>query len=263
MTQRKDFLVGGLAALFSPTILKASPVRSMLGAEGTLVEESTPQIELPYITDGLIAIWDGIMNGAGGVHNPEGGLVELLSGTETYIRRGSYTVEDDCIKGDAVVIASPPIPAIVALNGSGNLTIEGSCENSNSGRPIQFMTNRPFANAMYQENGTYWMAHDACTEATLNSKWASGFRNNERRSRTLVVSSSSVQWFIDGVPDSKAARTKDFSVSDLPFSVFGWDWDFGFPATGAFCAVRFYNRALSEEEVAYNYSVDKERFGIL
>ena len=66
MTQRKDFLVGGLATLFSSMILKANPVRSMLGAKGILVEDATPQIELPYITNGLIAIWDGIMNGKNG-----------------------------------------------------------------------------------------------------------------------------------------------------------------------------------------------------
>ena len=220
------------------------------------------KLEIPYITDGLIAIWDGIMNGKNGKHDPNGGLVELISGIQTYVRRGSYVVEDDCIHGDEVVIASPPISNIVNLNGSGNLTIEGICENYNGGRPITFESDRPFNKLMFRSNNEYGMVHSSLTDSTLTSKWYSGFINNVRQSRTLVVSSETVQWFINGVPDASAARTKDFTTSSLPFSVFGWNWDFSFPATGAFCALRMYNRDLTGEEVAYNYEIDKERFSL-
>ena len=186
----------------------------------------------------------------------------MISGTETYVRRGSYVVNDDCIRGDNVVIASPSIPAIMNLDGSGELTIEACCSNDNIGRPITFVSNHPFSSLMFQSNGTYWMVHDSCTESELQSKWSSGFKPNQRRSRTLVVSSTIVQWFIDGIPDASSPRTKDFTVSNLPFSVFGWDWDFAFPAVGDFCTVRIYNRALTAEEIAHNYSIDKARFNL-
>ena len=240
----------------------AEPTVSNLGARQIINGEEKEQFENPYITDGLIAMWDGQFNGRNGKHDPDGGLIELLSGVATYVRRGSYTIEDDCIVGNSVVIASPPIPAIVNMDGSGELTIEACCMNYNSGRPIMLGTDRPFSDRMFSPNGTYWMIHNSCTDSDLNSKWASGFRNNERRSRTLVVSSGTVQWFIDGVPDASATRTKDFTTSSLPFSVFGWDWDFSFPATGDFCCLRMYNRALSAEEIAYNYAIDKERFNL-
>ena len=242
--------------------LFGEPIKSNLGAKGITFYENEEIVENPYITNGLVAMWDGIMNGKNGQHDPNGGLVELISGTQTYIRRGSYVVNDDCIRGDNVVIASSSIPAIMNLDGSGELTIEGICSNDNGGRPIQFANNHPFSSTMFQPNGTFWMAHDSCTESALTSKWSSGFKPNQRRSRTLVVSATTVQWFIDGIPDASSPRTKNFTISNLPFSVFGWDWDYGFPAVGDFCAVRIYNRALTADEIAHNYKIDKIRFGI-
>ena len=261
-TTRRQMILGGIASGI-PFICKSKPIKSMISLKAiSFSQENIQPIEIPYINDGLIAIWDGIMNGKNGQHDPNGGLVELISGTQTYVRRGSYVVNDDCIVGDGVVIASPPIQSITNLNGSGNLTIEACCSNDNSGRPIQFANNRPFSSVMFQPNGRYWMTHDSCTESVLQSKWASGFKPNQRGSRTLVVSSTTVQWFIDGIPDASSPRTKDFTVSSFPFSIFGWDWDYGFPAYGDFCAVRIYNRALTADEITHNYSIDKARFGL-
>ena len=38
--------------------------------------------------------------------------------------------------------------------------------------------------------------------------------------------------------------------------------EFVIPATSDFCTVRIYNRALTAEEIAHNYSIDKERFSL-
>lgn len=217
----------------------------------------------PYVTNGLVAMWDAEWNAGGGKHDSTGGLVEIISGTSTYIRRGSYVVDSDCLKCDAVVIASPSIPAIVDMAG-GDITIEGVC--TRTARGITFGGNRPFSAdntaGFYWSNSDYYMVHGGLTDSAFSSKWASGFKTDERRARTLTASSDTVQWWLNGVADTSSPRTKELMTSTNPFSIFGWDWDFGFPESGEFCTVRIYSRALSQEEISFNYSIDKERFGL-
>ena len=94
----------------------AKPVASNIGARQiSTIEEDA--LECPYITDGLVAMWDAEWNAGLGKHDPSKGIIEIFSKTPTYVRRGSYTIEDNRLIGSSVVVASPSIPAIVALAG--------------------------------------------------------------------------------------------------------------------------------------------------
>ena len=105
------------------TIGFARPVVSSISASKMHSTNKEEPFANPYVVDGLIAMWDGQWNGRNGKHDPNGGLIEILSGTPTYLKTGSYVVADDCIKCTAASIASTPIPAIANLS-TGQLTIE-------------------------------------------------------------------------------------------------------------------------------------------
>ena len=217
--------------------------------------------ENPYVTDGLVAMWDGEWNAGGGVHDPNGGLVEILSGTATYLRQGALEVRNDCIRLETAVLASPPIQAIVNLDGSGDLTIEACIEWDKNGRAIQLVNGHPFNGWVFANNYTYYMTHSACTDSELQGRWGSGF-HDYREHRSLTISNTTVQWYQEGVATTSAPRTKNFETTNNVFSLFGWDFDFGFPGSGEICAIRIYNRALTAAEIERNYAVDKERFNL-
>ena len=215
----------------------------------------------PYVTDGLIAMWDGEWNAGGGVHDASGGLVEIFSGTAAYLRQGTLTVQSDCVRLDTACLASPSIPAIVNLDGSGDITIECCIEWDKDGRAIQLVNSRPFNSGMFSNNHTYYMSHAACTDSELQGSWGSGF-HDYREQRALTISSTTVQWYKSGATDTSAARTKNFETTSNVFPLFGWDFDFGFPASGEFCSMRIYSRALTAAEIAANYAIDKARFNL-
>lgn len=251
-----------LIVLCSVFYTVASPIRSSIGSCHAKFSQSEEAFDNPYVTDGLVAMWDAEWNSGWGKHDSSGGLIELVSKTPTYVRRGSYVVDEDCLRCDAVVIASPAIPAIVDMAG-GDLTIEGCC--TRTARGILLQKGRPFLpsdKTMYWSNDAYYMTHNSLTDSTLTSKWASGFLTDERRVRTLTASSDTVQWWLNGIADASAPRTQELGTTENDFSIFGWNWDFGFPESGEFCCLRIYNRALSAEEIAWNFAVDQARFGL-
>lgn len=253
-----------LAIVFSLIALVGvgNSTRSSVGSCHAKFSQSKEAFDNPYVTDGLVAMWDAEWNADWGKHDSSGGLIELVSKTPTYIRRGSYVVDFDCLRCDAVVIASHAIPAIVAMAG-GDLTIEGCC--TMTARGILMQKGRPFLpsdRSMYFSNGGYYMIHGSLTDSNFNSKWTSGFLPYERRSRTLTASSETVQWWLNGIADTSAPRTKELETTENDFSIFGWNFDFNFPESGEFCCLRIYNRALTAEEIEWNFSVDKMRFSL-
>lgn len=256
----------GILSVFAVLLCLVSiggPTRSSVGACHAKFSPTEEPFDNPYVTDGLVAMWDAEWNAGWGKHDPNGGLVELVSKIPTYLRRGMYEVGFDSIICSNAVIASPSIPAIVEMAG-GDITIEGVC--TRTARGIVLGNNRPFfadnTSGIYWSNNGYYMVHGGLTDSQFSSKWASGFNTDERRARTLVASPELVQWWLNAVADTSAPRTKELITTTNPFSVFGWDWDFGFPESGEFCCLRIYNRALSAEEIAWNFAVDQARFGL-
>ena len=63
---RREFIVGAGAAFASPFAI-GKPVRSSLGAD--YVSKAAEGWTNPYVTDGLVAMWDGEWNAGGGMHD--------------------------------------------------------------------------------------------------------------------------------------------------------------------------------------------------
>ena len=73
MTTRREILKGGagLAAILASGNAPAYLVKSMLAARGSFFGRAAGGGGWvnPYVTDGLVAMWDGEWNAGGGVHD--------------------------------------------------------------------------------------------------------------------------------------------------------------------------------------------------
>lgn len=102
MNTRRNFMRGltGLGAIVATGHAPAI-VKSMIAARGTMLGGAHAWTN-PYITDGLIAMWDGVWNAGGGVHDAEattwldivGGRTLSLSGSAAFGANYMETIDD-------------------------------------------------------------------------------------------------------------------------------------------------------------------------
>lgn len=223
--------------------------------------------EIPYVTDGLVGRWDGIENAGVGVHNAstnrwvdlsgQGGDFIVLSQTASFTETG--------LKKNDVGICATNL-----LEHSGVLTIEGAV----SGIPSSGWVHAVFLNA----------------DQTIT------LRNEASNKRQFFFDYNHLKWKMDGQPDAltmsviyamngNTPKGQSFYLDGAPpqnGSIAGGDgmyWTgraptntwiggrIGFKDAGDYKtfgytvhALRFYNRALSEGEAAYNSAVDRLRF---
>ena len=74
---RREAIAGTVALLGGFAMGK--PTRGAMGAAGASQTSASGWVN-PYVTDGLIAMWDGEWNAGGGVHDPEATVWKDLSG---------------------------------------------------------------------------------------------------------------------------------------------------------------------------------------
>ena len=73
---RRDFI--STAAMATAGTVLASPTRSNVGGSMTsLIVKSAAPIDLPYVTDGLVSMWDGIWNAGAGHTDSRNRMVDL------------------------------------------------------------------------------------------------------------------------------------------------------------------------------------------
>ena len=224
--------------------------------------------EIPYVTDGLVGRWDGLENAGEGIHNSatnrwvdlsgQGGDFIRLSSTASFTEAG--------LKKNAGGICATNL-----LTHTGVLTIEGAIS----------IPNLPLNN---------WV-----NAAFLGKDQTLTLRNEDNNRRQFFFDYNNLKWKMEGQPDEltvsvvyamdgETPKGQSFRLDGLPpqnGSVDGgngmyWGGEacntsiggrMGFPAGGdikttgyTVRALRFYNRALTAGELAYNATVDKLRF---
>ena len=224
--------------------------------------------EIPYVTDGLVGRWDGLENAGEGIHNSatnrwvdlsgQGGDFIRLSSTASFTEAG--------LKKNAGGICATNL-----LTHTGVLTIEGAIS----------IPNLPLNN---------WV-----NAAFLGKDQTLTLRNEDNNRRQFFFDYNNLKWKMESQPDEltvsvvyamdgETPKGQSFCLDGLPpqnGSVDGgngmyWGGEacntsiggrMGFPAGGdikttgyTVRALRFYNRALTAGELAYNATVDKLRF---
>ena len=218
----------------------------------------------PYVTDGLVAMWDGEWNAGGGVHDPNATTwVDLSGNGHDLLLSGTASFGADHAELDAkgFFYKNTDVSSFFAQTGLTAQVVStkiGEGDNRglySIGLDSRFLwmwnsfeqggTNMTFSKFLYAINvGTTYpnIAIGAITSFTMTH--------------------------VDGVANTFVNKTADRTVN-VPFvSVSGTEriaigviQNYTKFKGNIYC-VRHYSRALTASEIAANYAIDKERFGL-
>ena len=214
---------------------------------GGIDDKITPD----YITDGLIALYDGIKNTRNG-HNPNSLVWEDLSGNNydlTVSNSPAMLFKEDCLintASETVVGTTASISSVVTMEiVLRAYRVATSCImqlNRNSARTLAYIS-----------GGNYVSFKDNNTSYSINST---------KRNHISADYSNSI-YLINGQTPTSSSNTDNW---DLPSSnniqLFKYDNKSTYPFIGEICSVKLYNRVLTAEEKTHNLAIDIGRFGI-
>ena len=213
-----------------------------------------------YVQDGLIAMWDGIENAGWGVHDPNATVWKDLVGdcdlpftyygefTDKYLHglsatRGRYSVSANIVHIEAIIRSG-------VFTFGGVMRTSSVCPNYGSG--IRFVNNTNLRGYSNVRNGT-----SPFTE--VRTRFQVGINGNEinvfgsyhtntEHQVIVVANGTTSDVYVDGVKDVSSV------ISDEIINSLFLDGalDYG--------KIVVYNRALTDDEIAANYEIDKARF---
>ena len=268
MMTRRNILKTGIAALTVPYIGRSEPRRSMLGAVDTGEEGSSEWVN-PYVTDGLLSMWDGEWNAGGGLHDENSLIWKDLVGSRDW-QLGSYSSYE--WKNNSFYAKDQNAATQDFIDGSIVKTVEVCATLQKHDQPPignfafiilgRLTTNsKPYYGILYRNpSGAY--------KALM-----SGFSFYTNTYTEFVGTPSSFSFpdfdvqnvvpaFFNGVSrDANTINTLDYNANTrgttariggtltqaMPIEVFN---------------LRIYSRPLSEDEIFHNYTVDRERFNL-
>ena len=206
----------------------------------------------PYVTDGLIAMWDGEWNAGGGVHDPNATVWKDLVGTRTISLDSVYQTITD----NSVIFNNSPSVGGQLSSGIDDIL---SCElcakvTRNSLNSILFLSTlggSPKKACIWYSGGS--------VGAGANKK---GYPVAIGEKFTICAGASLLQDFapiaLNGVSQIGTGTSDYFSG----YNQLG----FGFRSIYQYCgevySLRVYNRVPTAAEIAENYAIDKARFNL-
>lgn len=206
-----------------------------------------------YVQDGLIAMWDGIENAGWGVHDSSSTIwKDLVGDHDLVLQNAAHFDENSLVSADrdnltALSSAKLPYASIdvcafydVARNSSGLVCFGNSVDD----RRMLSIT----LSSIQTYNGNHMLR--LTTPVDQKCTWA-GVHDGDRHDA-----------YIRGALASGTKSTNNWSVRNGTFGLSGSsnysDWNF----VGKYYSVRLYSRALTAEEIAHNYEIDKARFDL-
>lgn len=224
----------------------------------------------PYITDGLVAMWDGEWNVGGGKHDASAEVWKDLAGNI------DLTVLHTPIWGDRFCTMQGPgngwvsdrdfdsvIPNMLAGSGGAIEVVTGAIAGSSHNRIV----------TSFKDN--ICCIRQNCSDATRVgfSIYFNGenvgitYGNRPLKSSATAVSNAGVWTIIHhagGVDYSDSRGSATYPVSNAIKVAVGLrqnNVNDGYYVGDIYC-VRYYDRALTSQEIASNYAVDKARFNL-
>jgi hypothetical protein len=210
-----------------------------------------------YIQDGLVAMWDGIENAGWGTNDKSVNYwKELIGGSQKVTT--SAGVREWSQSGDAM-------ESMVAFNSKAMVS------------PV--MDNASVLNTVRSAEGVLYKSVEASVDDNISGGICLFYYNNSQyKNYWLGIKNTApilercyvcIDWEPDVHGNSKVRYAdKDFARSGVIVAsgagysrmFFGGEYKLG--NGGGICAIRLYNRKLTDEEIAYNYNIDKQRFGL-
>ena len=244
------------------TVAVAAPVRSMLGVRGTMAtSEAEPWVN-PYITDGLVAMWDGEWNIAGGKHDPNATTWVDISGNGN-----DWTTlsGNGWIDGNAWNASMKCTGLLANLTVADVKTISFCCEHIRvtSGVADYLLWFGRFSSIkMIYLYRTKFICRTYAT-------YSPGIDVSDVNSFTLEYDggmvdsySKNIGWFGDTPSETYLRDFSNPSAAVFKDNFLGRGIYTPARLAGKIYNIRIYNRYLTQEEITYNWNVDKERFGV-
>ena len=206
-----------------------------------------------YVQDGLIAMWDGIENAGWGIHDSSATTWKNLVGdNDLVLQNTAHFDENSLVSADrnyltALSSAKLPYASIevcafydVARNSS-NLVCFGNSVDDQRMLSIGLSSIQTY-------NGKHWLK--LTTQVDPKCTWA-GVHDGDRHDA-----------YMRGSLAVGTKETNGWGIRNGTFGLSGSsnysNWNF----VGEYYSVRLYSRALTAEELAANYAIDKARFNI-
>ena len=234
------------------TITVSAPVRSLVAARNAAISESEQKqyTAKDYIQDGLIVIWDGLENIGYGSHDETSTVWVDLSGNGNDLTSG-VVFEDGAFVGSSAGIT---IPEVSEATKNKSFTLE----------ICMMFRNPPNNTAVITLNGSTMNNFCLETHDNVNMRWFKW--TNNQRAQSLTVSSFIPVLYNVTCNGDKVSLTRNNSASLTMATGNGYAsgairinfWG----NNSAIYSIRMYNRALSDDECAHNYKIDKARFNL-
>lgn len=250
MLKRAILGVVGMCVL----VAGGEPVRSALGGQNTGRIDKEGWVN-PYVTDGLIAMWDGEWNAGGGIHNADvTEIVDLSGNGHTLKFSGTYSIGDDYI----YIAGTSGAYGYIENFSFGSPTTQDMC--------VEMESKDIYARFVGEQRGLcgystteprigylYGFGKDVAFDTNIQPGFGVKF------TQSLTVGSSLASFYYKGTLIS-SMQCSDSQYSGTTY-IFGRATS-GRGMTGKIYNLRFYCRALTAAEIAYNYAIDKERFNL-
>ena len=254
------------AMLFIASIAAAAPVKGNGAAKGEVFSNDDIAIPLAseYIQDGLVAMWDGIENVGLGSHDFNATKwIDLVDGKILPTTSSTVYCKKDCLYryGTWVVGGSASSPIDATYDGEWTIETVVSLEGIsylNQARPFISFSNYTIRVPNITVTGTaqVWLSNIG--------GWSVATAPFGRMAFTLVRNGNVYYIYVNGeltyVKTDK--NNLDWNPTNCIISQNHLSDADGNQSTSDNCAIRVYNRALSEEEVQLNFALDALRFNI-
>ena len=215
-----------------------------MGAGATMLKQGKTARD--YVQSGLVAMWDGIENAGWGVHDASAtDWTNLVDGSGEATPYGAAWL-DNAMTMDGNTSVFNIFDASAVLN-SHNFTIEVLVSRSVSYGAVFPGINAADANSLYvypwygSRSGVY----------VYGSKVHSYIEGANKRHVVFTGDGTNILTYFDGSHDGTTTQDTAITYTGKMY------W-----RRGIIYAVRVYSRALTADEIAHNYAIDKERFNL-
>lgn len=245
MMNRRDLILGGAALLGGYALGK--PTRSALGSRSEAAKSGWTN---PYVTDGLIAMWDGEWNAGWGVHDANATTWKDLSGNGYDFAIPSSGVS---FSGNSITLSATSLSTSLPELARPSFSIECVAESTGSRGAWVWMKNpSSVVGALVG-----WQGTGVCYFPWINigrlgdQRLASAGLTWETQKQVLYKNASEI-----------ASTAEVVSTSNVLASIYIGEYNGAKKATMICYSIRLYSRTLTAAEIATNYAVDKARFGL-
>lgn len=223
-----------------------------------------------YIQDGLVAMWDGIENAGWGVHDANATVwTELITNTKSAKFDTAFKWEKDCLNTKGGTKSSNSLAPVnimtdrapgtaytievivkdyVSTGATRNLF---SVSNSTAISLSTYLRNNIEQINAYFNNGSYFYYGTNSSSALEGS-----------HTFTMVCDGKTPKVYIDGVYVAPKAGGLIGALAPNANSLVYFAWNNPSLHSEKYCRIACYKSALSAEEVAYHYRIDRARFNL-